>query len=71
MRTTVDLDDDVLAIARAIAAAEGRSLRSVLSEALRRGLRATGSSDVFPMFDVPDGADRITSELVERANDDG
>ncbi len=38
MRTTVDLPADLHHIARAIAADEGRSLSSVVSDLMRRGL---------------------------------
>jgi len=38
MRTTLELDDDVVAAAKERAAAERRSLGSVVSELARRGL---------------------------------
>jgi hypothetical protein len=38
VRTTLDLDDDVVAAARELAASERRSLGSVISELARRGL---------------------------------
>jgi hypothetical protein len=38
MRTTLDIDDDVLQAAKEIAAAEGRTAGKVLSELARRGL---------------------------------
>ncbi|MGO8853514.1 MAG: antitoxin, partial [Mycobacterium sp.] len=38
MRTTLDIDDDVVAAARELAAGERRSLGSVISELARRGL---------------------------------
>lgn len=48
MRTTLDLDDDVLIAARAHAAREKRSLGSVISslarESLQRPLAAAGSA---------------------------
>ena len=39
MRTTLDLDDQVLAAARALARARGTSLGEAVSELARRGLR--------------------------------
>jgi len=39
MRTTLDIDDDVVAAAREMAAQDRRSLGSVISELARRGLR--------------------------------
>jgi hypothetical protein len=38
MRTTLDIDDDVLQAAKEIAAAEGRTAGKVLSELARKGL---------------------------------
>ena len=39
MLTTVTIDDDVLAVARALAVRKGSSLGSALSELARRGFR--------------------------------
>ena len=39
MRTTVTIDDDVLAVARALAGQRGCSLGSAISELARRGFR--------------------------------
>jgi len=41
--TTLDIDDDVIAAARELAAGERRSLGSVISELARRGLTPGGS----------------------------
>ncbi|ORW74361.1 hypothetical protein AWC22_23535 [Mycobacterium riyadhense] len=38
MRTTLDMDDDVVAAARELAAGERRSVGAVISELARRGL---------------------------------
>lgn len=38
MRTTLQLDEDVLAAARALAAQQGRTLGEVVSELARKGL---------------------------------
>ena len=43
MRTTVTIDDDVLAAARALAARKGVSVGRVLSDLARRGIR-TGAA---------------------------
>jgi hypothetical protein len=40
MRTTLTLDDDVLKMARRLAAADERPLKDVINEALRLGLNA-------------------------------
>ena len=42
MRTTLTLDDDILAAARTAAAKAGRTLKDVVNEALRAGLASSG-----------------------------
>ena len=67
MRTTVTIDDDVLAVARALAAQTGCSLGSALSELARRGFRtpATTQRDgERTVFEVHANAAPITSEDV-------
>ena len=71
MRTTTTLDDDVLAVARALAAQRGISLGSAVSELARRGFRPTGAPDQdddgIPVFPVAAGAAPITSKDVRKA----
>ncbi|BBX95933.1 antitoxin VapB39 [Mycobacterium lacus] len=69
MRTTLQIDDDVLEDARDIARAEGRSVGAVISELARRSLRPVGMVEIdgFPVFDVPSDAPVITDEDVARA----
>jgi hypothetical protein len=72
MRTTLDLDDDVVSAARELAAAESRSLGSVISELARRGL-TPAKVDVdggLPVIRVPAGTPPITPEMVRRALDE-
>ena len=70
MRTTVTIDDDVLAVARALAEQSGSSLGHALSELARRGFKGTGvagdGGDGVPVFQVPADAAPITSEDVYR-----
>lgn len=71
MRTTVDIDDEVLAAARSIAEADRRSLGNVLSELARKGLVPSQRvDDEFPTFPVPADAPPLTIEMVERAMDE-
>jgi hypothetical protein len=71
MRTTLDIDDGVLAAARAIAEAENRSLGSVISELARRSLvPLQRGTETFPTFDVPADAAPITPDMVDRALDE-
>lgn len=44
MRTTINLDDDLLAQAKRVAAETGRSLTVVVEEAVRESLSRRGSS---------------------------
>lgn len=72
MRTTLDLDPDVIAAARELAAAERRSLGSVISELARRGLTPAQveTDDGLPVIRVPSGTAPITPEMVRRALDE-
>ena len=74
MRTTLTIDDDVLAVARALAARRGISLGSAVSDLARRGFRGTGvadrEDDGIPVFRVPPDAPPITSDDVQRALDE-
>ena len=74
MRTTVNVDDDVLAAAKSIARAEGRGVGAVISELARRGLSPTavrvGVEDGFPVFSVADDAPPITDAMVRAALDE-
>lgn len=72
MRTTLELDDDVVAAARELAAMDRRSLGSVVSELARRGLtpaRITADG-ALPVIRVPEGTPPITPEMVRRALDE-
>jgi len=72
MRTTLDLDPDVLVAARALAAEQRRSLGSVVSELARRGLTPgrVESGDGLPVIRVPAGTPPITAAMVRRALDE-
>jgi hypothetical protein len=74
MRTTLDLDEDVMSAARSLSRSERKSLGQVVSELARKGLRPTppvrrGRTGV-PTFDVPDGAPVLTPEMVRKALED-
>lgn len=68
MRTTLQIDDDILKDARSIARSEGRSVGAVISDLARRSLRPVGIVvvDGLPMFDVPPDAPIIADEDVAR-----
>ena len=70
MRTTLNLDDDVLRAVRSLAHERRESLGSVVSDLIRSALRppeeVTYKAD-FPVFVVREGAPPITPEMVESA----
>ena len=72
MRTTVTIDEDMLAVARALVAREGISLGSALSVLARRGFKRTrtNENDGIPVFRVETGTEPITSEDVQKALSD-
>jgi hypothetical protein len=74
MRTTLQIDDDVLAAARALARASDRSIGTVISELARRGLRPgapePGDDDGFPRFRVAVDAPPIDDDMVAAALDE-
>jgi hypothetical protein len=72
MRTTLDLDDDVMSAARALARAEGSSMGTVISRLVRRGLRPAPPSpdEDFPTFAVPADAPVFGPAEVAGALDD-
>ena len=72
MRTTLELDDDVVGAARELAAGERRSLGSVISELARRGLTPARieTAEGLPVIRVPAGTPPLTPEMVRRAIDE-
>ena len=73
MRTTVDLEDDVLLAAKEIAKQRGYTLGRVLSELVRQALtRRTSVSTKhgLPLFPVQPDAGVVTPELVNRLRDE-
>ena len=73
MRTTVTIDNDVLAVARALAEQNGTSLGRAISELARRGFRsAPGAVEqgAGAVFAVDSDAAPITSEDVSRSLSD-
>jgi len=70
MRTTLDLDDRVLAVARAKAASEKTSLGRAVSDLVLDGLLQTPAiSEGFPTF-APVPGHVITDELVAQYRDE-
>jgi hypothetical protein len=73
MRTTVDLEEDVLLAAKEIAKQRGNTLGKVLSDLARRALtRRTSISKKhgLPLFPVQPDAGVVTLDLVNRLRDE-
>jgi len=76
MRTTISIDDDMLAVAKALAQAKSISIGRALSDLARRGLGTTSRVELecddcnFPMFKVSPHARPITLEDVKRLEDE-
>jgi hypothetical protein len=72
MRTTLDIDDNLLAIARVRAREKGISIGAAVSEIMRKGLEVPmrRSKRGFPIFELPPDGPVITSEMVARYRDD-
>jgi hypothetical protein len=74
MRTTLNVDDDILETAREVAYFRQISVGEALSMLARRGLATRVGTRRDPVsgllvFDVPDDAPALTSEIVERAGE--
>jgi hypothetical protein len=74
MRTTLTIDDDVLAAARTLAGREGKSVGEVLSALARQGLMrskpAARARNGVPLLAVRRPATPVTMELVNQLRDE-
>jgi len=73
MRTTVDLEEDVLMAVKALARQRGVSIGKVLSELARQALARPGASTTrngISLFPVQPGAGVVTPELVSQLRDE-
>jgi hypothetical protein len=74
MRTTLAIDDDVLATAREMASSERKSVGEVITALARQALRPKVSVHAtrngVPLLTVPPGAPRVTSELVRQLQEE-
>ena len=74
MRTTLAIDDDVLAAAKELATMERKSVGEVISALARRALRPveTGrkTRNGVPLLPVKPGTPLVTSELVRQLREE-
>lgn len=74
MRTTLSIDDDVLAAAKGLAAAQHRSIGEILSSLARQALRPNPPSgntrNGVPLLTPRAGATTVTPELVNQLRDE-
>ncbi len=73
MRTTLNLDDELLRAVRSLAKERDESLGAVVSSLLRQALRPErelGYEQDVPVFMVRENAPPITPEMVEQALED-
>ena len=74
MRTTLAIDDDVLAAAKELAATEGKSVGEVISALTRRALRPTAAARTtrngVPLLPVNADTPRVTSELIRQLREE-
>jgi hypothetical protein len=73
MRTTINLPDDVLRVARSIANLKGISLGDAIAELARAGFKPAvriNTKTAFPSFQVSANAKPITLEQTLQAEDE-
>lgn len=74
MRTTLSIDDDVLAAARELAEMEKKSIGEIISLLARKSMQPESAPrqtrNGVPLLPVPPGARRVTSEMVRRLDNE-
>lgn len=73
MRTTLAIDDDILAAAKALAAQQRRSVGEVISDLARRSLhrpQGGGERNGIPLLAVRPDAPPVTLEFVNALRDE-
>lgn len=75
MRTTLNLDDDIVMAVKELAELRGATAGEVLSELARAALAAGAAGGAVrngvPLLEPTGGARIVTSEVVERLRDSG
>ena len=77
MRTTLDIEDDVLSAAKALARREKKSAGRVISELARKGLAGNAGTaakepkGVYGFKPFPKEGRIVTNELIDKLREDG
>ena len=78
MRTTINIEEDILLAAKALARRGGTSIGSVISDLARKGLNGSPQSDVkaskagfFGFVPLPKRGGPVTNELIDRLREEG
>lgn len=74
VRTTVDIDEDILRVAKDIASLQDKSIGKVLSELARKGLKPEPPAEPhprIPRLPLRPGGRMVTLEDVNRIRDEG
>ena len=77
MRTTLDIEDDVLSAAKALARREKKSAGQVISELARKGLAGGASPTakepkaIYGFKPFPKEGRIVTNELIDKLREDG
>lgn len=70
MRTTINIEDDLMKAIRNLAHERGQSLGAIVSDLIRKGLhpkKTEAHSNDFPVFMMKEGAPPLTPEMVDAA----
>jgi hypothetical protein len=74
MRTTLSIDDDILAAAKEMAATENKTIGEVISALARHAMKPAPSRRTtrngVPLLPIRPGAPRVTSELVRQLQEE-
>ncbi len=76
MRTTLNIDDDVLDAAKHMAYIQAQSLGAVVSDLLRKGMQKPSveyekiQDEEMPVFHVSEGAKTLTLDDIKNAEDE-
>jgi hypothetical protein len=75
MRTTLSIDDDVMAVARAMAASQHKTIGEVISALSRAALKPDANANAgmrngITLLPIRPGAEPATMEMVNRLRDE-